>query len=136
VAAAQVQLLGDCEHLLDDDMRALFDRARHDWRALPVEQADELASRAQAWDNGRTEGLTERMALVHALEVELRKGRSLDFDVLRHAATAAFGDKPAREYTRLERKAIAAVLARICDGRKARLTRSKDSPLSPTPPSG
>jgi hypothetical protein len=121
IAAQAKPSLGDFEHLLDDDMRALFDRARNDWRALPVDQADELALRARAWDERGPDGLVERMALVNAVEVELRKGRPLGFDVLRDAAAAAFGDKPAREYTPVERHAIAGVLARICDRGGARL---------------
>lgn len=121
MAAVVQSLLGDCEHLLDKDVRALFDRALHDWRALPVEEAHELALRARTWDGQEPDGLVERMALVHAMGIELRKGRRPGFDVLRDAASAAFGDKPAAEYTALERKAIASVLARICDRGSTRI---------------
>ena len=58
-------------------------------------------------------GLSERMALLQAIGVEIEKGRPFGFDLLDDAVLAAYGAKPAAEFLPSEKNAIADVVQRI-----------------------
>jgi len=105
--------VGDYEVLLDDDVRALLDRIQDEWREVPLERAQELALNARAESDQAVSGLSERIALVQAIGVEIGKGRLFGFEVLDDAVAAAYGDKPASEFLPPEKRAIADVVERI-----------------------
>ena len=119
--------VGDYEGLLDHDLRAFLDRTQEEWREVPLERAQELAMNARAEIDEVVTGLSERMALLQAIGVEIGKGRLFGFDVLDDAVLAAYGAKPAAEFLPSEKRAIADVMERIWnreriapDGRPAR----------------
>lgn len=105
--------VGDYEGLLDHDVRVFLDRTQEGWRELPLERAQELAMNARAESDEAVTGLSERMALLQAIGVEIGKGRLFGFEVLDDAVLAAYGEKPATEFAPSEKRAIADVMERI-----------------------
>jgi hypothetical protein len=105
--------VGDYEGLLDDDVRDLFERTREDWRDVPVEEAEALATNASRTNDGAVPWLHERIALFQALCAEIEKGRRFGAEVLNDAVVAAYGDKQAGDYLPAEKRAIAFAVQRI-----------------------
>jgi len=105
--------VGDYEGLLDHDIRAFLDRTQEEWRELPLERAQELAMNARSEIDQAVDGLSERMALLQAIGVEIGKGRLFGFEVLDDAVVAAYGEKSATEFLPSEKRAIADVMERI-----------------------
>jgi hypothetical protein len=105
--------VGDYEGLLDHEVRVFLDRTQEEWRELPLERAQELAMNARVESDEAVIGLSERIALLQAIGIEIAKGRLFGFEVLDDAVVAAYGEKPATEFGPSEKRAIAGVIERI-----------------------